>query len=291
MKTSALVFAGVLAASGVFAQGTVVVSSAPTLEMGQSELNAKLTQILNEAKTQTEKLEQQLQRTGDPSTVNLASVQMIKQDMVDSANNLKTKEQQREAMTGLTGAEVFTEDAFGLMDPIGATFTRKDGTEIDRDPARYRMESAMMEQVREFKDVREKALTRKKKLTDELSEVVNDLEEATDLATIQKLNGMIVILRGQIEECNQTILIAQADAEMMQKEMVNQAQIIAKGKQEEAVNKNKTGDPDAPPRTPAINAGPFGGVAPGGTARPLIPNLTWGRRATGTPPAETPPVE
>ncbi|TDU71435.1 hypothetical protein EI77_02559 [Prosthecobacter fusiformis] len=283
MKTPALILAGVLISSGAFAQGasTVIVSSAPSLEMSQSELSAKLTQILNEAQLQNEKLQTSLDRIGDPAAANLASVQMIKQDIIDSASALKTEAEQREAMSALTGAEVFTEDAFGLKAPIGDTITRKDGVVVDRDPELYRMESAMMSQIREFKSVRENALQRKVELTAEMSEVIQDLEDAQDLASIQKLNAMLTVLRGQIDECNQTILIAQADADMMQKELVGQAQIFAKGKQEEAQNVNQTGDPDAPPATPGNNAPtPFGGVAPGGTARPLIPNLTWGRRDT-----------
>ena len=282
MKTSALILASFLVASGAFAQGAVVVSSAPTLEMGQSELSAKLTQILNEAQLQNEKLQTSLDRMGEPSTINLGSVQIIKNDVISSATTLKTKDEQRAMLGALTGAEVFADDAFGLMEPIGATVTRKDGAEVDRDPAKYRLESAVMAQFKEFKEVREKALARKKTLNDEVAQVVQEIEEATDLASIHKLNAMLTVLRGQIEECNQTILVAQADADMTHKELTTQAQIIAKGKQEEAQHMNQTGDPDAPP-TPAgtYTPIPFGGVAPGGTARPLIPNLTWGRRDAG----------
>ena len=279
MKTSALIFGAVLLTAGAFGQGAVIVESAPTLEMGQAELNAKLTRILSEAEKQNEKLQTSLDRMGDPAAVNLASVNIIKRDMDQSSDSLKTKDEQREAMKNITGAEAFNDDAMGVMEPIGSKMTRNDGVEIDRDPARYRMESAMMEQIREFRNVREKALQRKKTLTDEMSAVVDELEEAKDQATIQKLNAMIDLLRGQVEECNQTILIAQADAEMAQKELANTAQIITKGKQEELVIKDDTSDPNAPPRVPTT-AGPFGGVGEGGTARPLIPNLTWGRRQT-----------
>lgn len=283
MKTSALILASFLVASGAFAQGAVVVvSSAPTLEMGQSELSAKLTQILNEAQLQNEKLQTSLDRMGEPASINLGSVQIIKNDVISSASTLKTKDEQRAMLGALTGAEVFADDAFGLMEPIGATVTRKDGAEVNRDPAKYRLESAVMAQFKEFKEVREKALARKKTLNDEVAQVVQEIEEAMDLASIHKLNAMLTVLRGQIEECNQTILVAQADAEMTHKELTTQAQIIAKGKQEEAQHMNKTGDPDAPPTPPGTYTPiPFGGVAPGGTARPLIPNLTWGRRDAG----------
>lgn len=280
MKTHLLITTALMLATAAKAQtGGVVVTSAPTLELGQSELSAKLTQILNEAQLQNEKLQTSLERMGEPGSINLASVQIIRDDVIAAATTLKTKDEQRTMLGALTGAEVFADDAFGLMPPIGATVTRKDGTAVNRDPQKYRLEAAVMAQFKEFKEVREKALVRKKALNDEVSQVVQEIQDATDLASIHKLNAMLTVLRGQIEECNQTILVAQADADMTQKELTTQAQIIAKGKQEEAQHMNKTGNPDAPP-TPAGTPTPipFGGVAPGGTARPFIPNLTWGRR-------------
>ncbi|MEN3940313.1 hypothetical protein WJU23_03390 [Prosthecobacter sp. SYSU 5D2] len=276
MKTSRLVLASFLAAAAAAAQsGGTVVTSAPSIEAAintsSTDLNATLTQLLNEAERQTEKLQTSLDRMGDPAAVNLASVQLIKQDILDSATLLKTEDQQRMMMTGLTGAEVFTDDAFGLMEPIGATVTKDDGTEVERDPEKYRMEAAVMAQIKEFKRVREEALQRKTALTTELGEVIQDLEDAQDLASIQKLNAMITLLRGQIDEINQSILIAQADAEMTQKELVGQAQIMTKAKSEAAMLNRPAPDP-------ATATGTFPGL--GTTPR----KLPWGRKgSTGNP--------
>lgn len=281
MKTSRFVLASFLVAAAAAAQsGGTVITSAPTIEAAintsSTDLNATLTQLLNEAERQNEKLQTSLDRMGDPAAVNLASVQLIKQDLLDSASLLKTEEQQRTMMTGLTGAEVFEDDAFGLMEPIGATVTKDDGTEVDRDPEKYRLESAVMAQIKEFKRVREEALQRKNALTTELGEVIQDLEEAQDLASIQKLNAMITLLRGQIDEINQSILIAQADAEMTQKELVGQAQIMTKAKQEEATLNRPVPDP-------ATATGTFPGF---GTTPKKLP---WGRKGSSSGTSEEVP--
>lgn len=282
MKTYAFMIAGVLITSVAMAQETVI-TSAPTIEMAvktsASDLNATLTQLLNEAQTQNEKLQTTLDRMGDPSSVNLASIQIIKDDILDSATALKTRDEQRAMMTGLTGAEVFDNDAFGLMEPIGSTVTKDDGTVVERDPEKYRMDAAVQAQVEEFNNVREKALQRKKLLMNEIKEVTQDMQDATDLATIQKLQGMITVLYGQVDECNQSIQIAKADADMTDKELVGQARVMAKAKTEEKTLQRKTPDPDAP-------ASSFPGL--GGTPR----KLPWGALgSTGNPGSATPPAE
>ena len=275
MKIYAFMITGVLITSAATAQETVV-TSAPTIEMAvktsASDLNATLTQLLNEAQTQNEKLQTTLDRMGDPSAVNLASIQIIKDDVIQSTTALKTRDEQRAMMTGLTGAEVFDNDAFGLMEPIGSTVTTKDGTVMDRDPEKYRMDAAVQAQVDEFNSVREKVLQRKKLLLDEIKEVTQDMQDATDLASIQKYQGMITILYGQVEECNQSIHIAQADANMTEKELVAQARLISKAKAEKAaLEKEHTTDT-------AAGDGSFPGL--GSTPR----TLPWGRKGSETNP-------
>ena len=237
MKTSPFILAGILISASALAQETIV-TSAPTIEAvinsTASDLNAKLTQLLDQATEQNTKLQTSLDRMGDPAAINLPSVQIIKNDILQSSTTLKTRDEQRAAMSALTGAEVFDNDAFGTMAPIGATVTLKDGTEADRDPEKYRMESVMDAQMKEFQEVRQKALERKAALNQEVGEVLQDLESAQDLATTLKLEAMLTALYAQMDECNQAILIAKADAEMMEKELIGQARVMAKAKSEES---------------------------------------------------------
>lgn len=282
MKTSALILTGVLIATLVSAQNTVI-TSAPTIEAAintsAADLNAKLTQLLNEAKTQNERLQTSLDRMGDPAAVNLPSIQLIERDIQDSAASLKTRDEQRAAIAALTGAEVFDNDAGGVMTPIGATVTKEDGTVVDRDPELYRMEAAMTAQVEEYNNVREKALERKKILKEEEIAVMKDLDATTDQASILKLKAMLTLLQTQIAECNQTILISQADAEMMEKELIGQARVMSKASQEER-NLNNSRDPDAPPQA---------GAFPGLGAAPR--KLPWGRKGGTDTGTDTPVIE
>lgn len=277
MKTSPFIFAGILISASALAQETIV-TSAPTIEAvinsTASDLNAKLTQLLDQATEQNTKLQTSLDRMGDPAAINLPSVQIIKNDILQSSTTLKTRDEQRAAMSALTGAEVFDNDAFGAMTPIGATVILKDGTEVDRDPEKYRMESLMDAQMKEFQEVRQKALERKAALKQEVGEVLQDLDSAQDLATTLKLEAMLTALYAQMDECNQTILIAKADAEMAEKELMGQARVMTAAKSEEAqLNRAQRAA-----STPPDGAGAF--PAAGGTPR----RLPFGRKGSDNNP-------
>lgn len=281
MKTIPVLLSTLLMTGSAWAQETIV-TAAPTVEAAimrsSADLNATLTRLLEEAEKQKEKLETSLKQMGDPQEVQLASVQMLKQEILASAKMLKTKDEQRQQMTSITGAEVFDDDASGLMEKIGATITKEDGTVVDRDPERYRMESAMNSQVKEFKRVRDEALTRKEKLKRELAEVIQDIESCRDIASAMKLNSMVIALDGEISECNQTIMVAEADVAMAEKELVSHARVMSLAKQEEKTVNN----------TSAPGAAPTGGSFPGMGATPK--KLPWGRKGSATTGGSTDPV-
>ncbi|HEY1082897.1 MAG TPA: hypothetical protein VGE29_11570 [Prosthecobacter sp.] len=277
MKTSAILLFGILAGTGAMAQsGGVIVTSAPTLESGQADLSAKLTQLLNEAQLQNEKLQTSLDRLGDPKAINAGAVSVIKQDIAASAATLKTREEQLTMMKGITGAEVFNDTGFGVMAPIGDTITDKDGNVKQRDPEKYKMDAAQLAHVKEYGRVREAIDERKEKIREELALTIEDLDKATDLSTILKLQTMVTALEGRLAECNATIAIAESDAAMAQKELEGQARVIVKGKQEESYLKG----PRAPGSTTPAGVGGFPTPSAGGSSF----KLPWGRKgSTGNP--------
>jgi exonuclease VII large subunit len=277
MKTAACIFASVLISTAAWAQETII-TSAPTIEAvinsTSSDLNAKLTQLLDQATQQNTKLQTNLDRMGDPAAINLPSIQIIKDDILQSSTILKTRDEQRTAMSTLTGAEVFDDDAFGAMTPIGATVTLKDGTTVDRDPEKYRMDAVLNAQVKEFQEVRQKALDRKALLNEEIGQLLQDLEAAQDLATTLKLQAMLTALYAQMDECNQAILVAKADAEMAEKELVGQARIMSKAKSEESqLNR---------PQTASGGVGTGDGTFPGAGSAPR--SLPFGRKGSDNNP-------
>lgn len=238
-----------------------------------NQIKAILERQLAEAEKQTQKLQDQLSRMGDPRSVNLDSIAMIREDVQKTATALKTESEQRTVMSTLTGAEVFDDDAFGLMQPIGATVTKTDGTVVDRDPEKYKLEAAMKVGVKEYQEVREKALERKQLLSEELSRVIEQLGSAQDFATVQKLQTMVTVLRGQMEECNHEIQIARADADMLEKDLTNTARVVQKGKQEEMIMKNQ-GEEGATPKANPVALENFKKTmkSPG--------KLPWGKKGT-----------
>jgi exonuclease VII large subunit len=278
MKTAALILTSLLITRVGWTQGTVV-TSAPTIEAvissTSSDLNAKLTQLLDQATQQNTKLQTSLDRMGDPAAINLPSIQLIKDDILQSTTTLKTRDEQRTAMSGLTGAEVFDDDAFGAMTPIGATVTLKDGTVVDRDPEKYRMDAVLNAQVKEFQDVRQKALDRKAALNTEIGEVLQDLEAAQDMSSTLKLQAMLTALYAQMDECNQTILIAKADAEMAEKELLGQARVMSKAKSEESQLKR-------PRTTSGGGVGTGDGTFPGAGSAPR--SMPFGRKGSDSNP-------
>lgn len=244
------------------------------MQTGQSDISAKLSQILAEAQKQNQQLEEQLNRIGDPAAINSAAIATIQEDIAQSATSLKTREEQLAMMQAIDGSEVFDDTGFGVMEAIGSTVTREDGSVVDRDPERYRMEAAQLAHVKEYKRVRQAALERKQALNQELAQVIEDLNNAQDLATIQKLQGMITALEGQLAECNATIMVAQADSEMTLKELEGQARVITKAKQEEVTLKN--------PRTGGTNPSSVTGFpSPNGSGSYKLP---WGRKGTENNP-------
>lgn len=267
MKTRLLIAAALTLTAAARAQTGVIVTSAPTLEAGQSQMTGQLsdltgtlTQLLDEAKLQNEKLQTSLERMGDPKSMNADSLAIIKQDVQKSATSLKSQEDQLAMMKSIDGSEVFNDTAFGVMTAIGDKITRKDGTEVDRDPEKYKMEAAMLAHVKEYRRVRGEAIARKETLTRELENVIDDMSSAEDMATLQKLQLMMTALRGQIQECNDTIMIAQADAEMTAKELEGQARVLTKGKQEEDYAnspRSKLGTAEAGADAPAFDPSAF----------------------------------
>lgn len=274
---SVLGFATAAATATYGQDGGTIITSAPTIEAAignsTSTLDATLTRLIEQAEQQNQKLQTSLDRMGDPSAVNLPSVEIIKNDIVQAAAALKTREEQRAAMAGLTGAEVFTTDAQGLMAPIGDSFEKKDGTTAQRDPEKYRLEAGLQSQVTEYNEVRQKALERKKALMDEIQEVTLDIQSATDVATIQKNEAMLTLLYGQVEECNQAIQIARSDTEMFEREIVSQARVQSKAKTEEAEANS--------PRAAAGGTGSTIGFPGLGSAPKTLP---WGRKGSETNP-------
>ncbi len=301
MKTCILVIAFVALSESIYLKGQaaeVVVISSPTVETGLSGLDAKISQLLETANKQLENAKQSL---GDANAIVPPELQSSMDSAAASLGKpivkLETNAERATAFEALTGSEVFDDNAFGTMTAIGDTITRRDGTVVQRDAEKYRMEAAVMKQITDYNTARDAALKRKGELQEAIQLLTEQMNETKDLITISKLSTMITALNGQVQDCNQIILVSQADAEMMEKEMLATSRIITKGEREKKVEFNKRPAPAAgaggtTPKPSVVVGDPAKGLtgATPGTANgtsSFAPNLRWGTYNTKPPAGST----
>jgi hypothetical protein len=287
-------------AMGQSAPAPVTVVNAPTIDTALSGLDAKISQLLETANKQLETADKQLKALGDPDAPPSAGLQSALDSGASSLGKptveLEDNATRALAFQALTGSEVFDDNAFGTMTAIGETITRRDGTVVQRDAEKYKMDSAVMKQITDYNTARDAALTRKKELQEAIQLLTEQMNETKDLVSISKLSTMITALNGQVQDCNQIILVSQADAEMMEKEMLTTSRIITKGEREKKVEFNKRAAPAAgtggtTTRTPVVVGDPnkgLTGATPGAanTTSSFAPNLKWGTYNT-KPPADS----
>lgn len=306
MKTAILVFAFAALSQGVSVKGQaaaaeVVVISSPTVESGLSGLDAKITQLLETANKQLTTADKQLKALGDPDSPPSAELQSALDSGATSLGKPVVELEDNAARTlafqALTGSEVFDDNAFGTLTAIGETVTRKDGTVVQRDAEKYRMDAAVMKQITDYNTARDAALKRKGELQEAIQLLTEQMNETKDLISISKLNTMITALNGQVQDCNQIILVSQADAEMMEKEMLTTSRIITKGERERKEQFNKRTAPAAgagaaTPRPTVVVGDPNKGLTgstPGAAnaTGSFAPNLRWGTYNTRPPTENT----
>jgi hypothetical protein len=285
-------------AMGQTAPAPVTVVNAPTIDTALSGLDAKITQLLDTANKHLENANKSL---GDATAITAPELTRSLNNAAASLGNptveLQTNAQRKTAFEQLTGSEVFDDNAFGTMTAIEDSITRRDGTVVQRDATKYKMDSAVMKQITDYNTARDAALKRKGELQEAIKLLTQQMNETKDLVTISKLSTMITALNGQVQDCNQIILVSQADAQMMEKEMLTTSRIVAKGEREKKEQMNKR-TPDAAgasgtaPRAPIVVGDPnkgLTGATPGGPngTSSFAPNLRWGTYNTKPPAGST----
>lgn len=205
--------------------------------------HAEVVIILNEqlatAKDQLIRLEEQIGIMGFPAEVVEVPGSEAAAEAIGTAIEeglLPTEE--LDAMNGeADGAIVFEETVGGLTEPIGATFTDEvDGEEQEfpRNAEFYEPEAAMLTRIREYKRVRESAIVRRNALQEALMEALENVRAAENFATIQKQRAVIDVLQTEIGAADSEIRASANDVEMLEREIINQAQVERKARSERA---------------------------------------------------------
>lgn len=267
------------------AQGASAVIDQTLIDLTSSNHNALMTllqQQLDEAVRQTDRLQQQLDRMGDPAAVSLPGLDLIKQDIAKSQQLAMESAQKEARLRAITGAEAFGDHAFGLIKEVTSTFKLEDGTEKERDPEKYKLSGALQSQLTELEKVAQQTSERKTALTQQYQAELDALLAATDIATTVKQEALLNVLTGQIQECDMAYLRAKAEYEALETQLRLSNQVASTAKMEEKSGQYKA-DKEVTDPAELSKEAKKAFAAPG--------RLPWGKGTSSTPAAPPPSTD
>ncbi|MBN8417803.1 MAG: hypothetical protein J0L73_02660 [Verrucomicrobia bacterium] len=277
MKTSACFAFGLFLFSlGASAQSPVqeVIDNALIQQTNTNtqSIMSMLQQQLDEAQKQSQSLTDQLTRMGDPSTVSLPALEVIKQDIAKSAQAATNGASREERIRATTGSEAFGDNAYGLVNGVGPTVTFKDGTTADRDPSLYKLQGALSGDLDAVAEKSRDADDRIAQLQEQRSELL-DMVSSADLATTIKLQIAINAIDTQIASVPAAVMKSKMDYDVLKEKLQLQAQVEAKAKAEERKLQDKHTS-----ETATSSSGTSSGSSTGSTTTSPFGNLGWGKK-------------
>lgn len=278
MKTLVLIQAALLLLCQGHVMAQAMIVSDPEALIAINNVDARLTQILQEAEKQNQKLEEQLKLIGDPSAVTMGMINTIKDDIMKAAQDAKTSSNRLTRLRSTTGAEIFGQDnSYGIMDVVESTYTTKEGTTEDRDPERYKLQAALMKELNAYEADSVANEERKAKLLAEYQKVVDDMSGATSLAATMKYKAMLDVIASQIEECSAASIKAKQDYDVVKEKLQVADRIEAQAKAEGRILDDRARRDAARAALDATRAAAAGAVA---TPRRA---MGWGPPAAADP--------
>lgn len=249
----------------------------------QSRTNAQdimaiLQQQLTEAKAQTQTLNDQLTRMGDPSTVGISALDLIKEDMAKSAENAANGAQREARIRATTGSEVFGDNAYGLVPAVSATATLKDGSVVERDETKYKLQAAIMEDLNQLAEKSKETDERIAQLEQERPNLLQQISEATDQATITKLQAGLQAIDAQIASSKTDLTKSKQDYEILSEKLKLQQQVATMAKAEDRqLERQRKIDAAAAKRAASASGSSTSGTSGSGsgTTSPFS-GLRWG---------------
>lgn len=250
-----------------------------------------LQQQLTEAQRQTQTLNDQLSRMGDPSTVSIAALDLIKQDMAKSAENAANAAQREDRIRATTGAEVFGDNAYGLVPSVAATATLKDGSVVDRDESKYKLQAAVMEDLNQLAEKSKETSERIAQLEQERPNLLQQISEATDTATITKLQAALQAIDAQIASSKSDLTKGKQDYDILNEKLKLQQQVasMAKAEDRQLERKKKMDEAAAKRAASAAGSGSSSSSSSGssGGSSPFS-GLKWGKTGGAATGGTTP---
>ncbi len=191
-----------------------------------------LQQQLDEAQKQTQALNDQLTRMGDPAAVNVAALDLIKQDMELSAQAAANGVNREDRIRATTGTEAFGDNAYGLVPAVSSTVTLKDGTTADRDPTIYKLQGALIGDINALAEKSQETDERITELEQQRPALLDQLNAAKDEATILKVQATLNLIDNQIASAKADLVKSKLDYDVLNEKLKLQAQVDAKAKAE-----------------------------------------------------------
>lgn len=245
-----------------------------------------LQQQLTEAQKQTQTLNDQLSRMGDPSAVSIAALEMIKQDMAKSGENAANGAQREDRIRATTGSEVFGDKAYGLVPAVNATATLKDGSVVERDETKYKLQAAVSEDLDQMAIKSKEADERIAQLEQQRPTLLQQISESTDNATTTKLKAALEAVDAQIASIRADLTKGTQDHEILNEKLKLQQQVasMAKAEDRQLERQRKIDAAAAKRASSATGTSTSGTGTSGGTTTPFG-GLKWGGKdGAGTTP-------
>lgn len=192
-----------------------------------------LQQQLDEAQKQTQALNDQLTRMGNPAAVTVSAMAMIKQDVEQSAQAAANGVSREDRIRATTGAEAFGDNAYGLVPAVNATVTFDDGTTADRDPALYKLHGALIGDINALAQKSQETDQRITDLEQQKLPLLDQLSTAKDEATILKVQAALNLIDNQIASAKADLTKSKLDYDVLNEKLKLQAMVEARAKGEQ----------------------------------------------------------
>lgn len=236
-----------------------------------------LQQQLEEAQKQTQALNDQLTRMGDPSAVTMPVLDIVKQDIDLSAQAAANGVNREDRIRATTGMEAFGDNAYGLVPAVSSTVTFKDGATADRDPTLYKLQGALMGDINALAEKSHQTDERITELEQSRPALLDSLNNAKDEATILKVQATLNLIDNQIASAKADLIKSKLDYDVLNEKLKLQAQVDAKAKAEQRkLEKQHTSDTGSN----SSSSGGSSSTSSSGTTTSPFSGLGWGKTTT-----------
>jgi hypothetical protein len=211
MKTHTRLLALFALAAALFgkAYGVIPVTDAANLANSQIEhiqVIAEWIDNIAQLKAQIEQLKNQVsiqsdlrQWAGDPTK----AAQSLMLDVLNTSDLAREYGQTRDAIArDANSLGILTDDDSGVF--RNTDQPDLDGDAVSHDPTLYRRFTVLNDRQQNARDVADETHDRTQELQEEISLTLTDLKAASTDAEVQKLNGKLTVLNGQLAEIENT---------------------------------------------------------------------------------------